>query len=84
MRPRGTIAIIWDISKVGAKLTINIQDEIPDEFTLVLSARAAEGRTCRVVWRSKQQIGIQFLKGSKPVMAAEAETAAADQAQLDC
>jgi hypothetical protein len=83
--------MIWDISEVGAKLTVDTQVEIPDEFTLVLSALAEEGRPCRVVWRSKQQIGIQILKGAKSLKgpkpglaAAEAETSASEKAHLDC
>jgi hypothetical protein len=46
--------IICDISNGGAKLTI-AQNEVPDEFTLLLRRR------CRVVRREGGQLGVQFV-----------------------
>jgi len=50
--------IICDISASGAKLTIGAQQDIPQEFTLLLRRR------CRVIRRADGQIGVQFLHGS--------------------
>jgi hypothetical protein len=47
--------IICDISASGAKLTVGVQHEVPDEFTLVFRRR------CRVVRRDDGQIGVQFI-----------------------
>jgi hypothetical protein len=49
--------IIWDISANGARLTVADEQNIPDEFTLLLRRR------CRVVRRYEGQIGVQFKLG---------------------
>jgi len=50
-----------DISATGARLTAAAAQELPDEFTLQLGAVR---RKCRVVWRSDNQLGVQFLSGT--------------------
>lgn len=47
--------IIHDISEGGARLTIGLRKETPDNFTLIFS------RSCRVVRRTDGQIGVEFL-----------------------
>lgn len=49
--------IIHDVSESGARLTIGLRSEIPDDFTLVFS------RKCRVVRRTADdgQIAVEFM-----------------------
>jgi hypothetical protein len=49
--------IICDISATGAKLTVGLNHNVPDEFTLLFRRR------CRVVRRDDGQLGIQFVRG---------------------
>jgi hypothetical protein len=57
--------ILADISDSGAKLTIASPNEIPNDFTLLLSPSGSIRRRCRVVWRSDNQIGVEFLSDPK-------------------
>ena len=47
--------IISDISASGAKLTIAGEQELPEQFTLLLRRR------CRVVRRFDGQLGVEFV-----------------------
>jgi hypothetical protein len=48
--------IIWDISDSGARLTVTNDQQVPDEFTLLLRRR------CRVVRRYDGQVGVAFMR----------------------
>jgi hypothetical protein len=48
--------IIWDISDSGARLTVADDQQVPDEFTLLLCRR------CRVVRRYDGQVGVAFMR----------------------
>jgi len=50
-----------DVSAVGAKLELQPESEIPDEFTLLLSKYGNVSRKCKVLWRSKNSVGIRFI-----------------------
>jgi hypothetical protein len=52
--------IVSDISENGAKLHVESAEDLPDEFQLLLSGRGGIYRQCRAVWRTKDQIGVQF------------------------
>jgi hypothetical protein len=52
---------IVNISHTGAKLALDGPFEVPDSFILQLSAGGQVRRQCDVVWRAKQQIGVQFM-----------------------
>jgi hypothetical protein len=58
------VCVLWDVSEGGARLTAANMAEIPDEFTLVLSRDAPTGTSCRAVWRSRDEMGVQFIDGS--------------------
>lgn len=59
------LARICDISKTGAKLIVDIDAAVPEEFTLNLTEDGQVHRYCRVSWRDGHNIGIVLLK-SKP------------------
>jgi hypothetical protein len=48
--------IISDISASGAKLTITGEQELPEQFTLLLRRR------CKVVRRFDGQLGVEFVR----------------------
>ena len=54
---------VRDISPGGARLTVFTDtSEVPETFSLVLSASSNVQRACKVAWRSPTEIGVQFLK----------------------
>ncbi len=55
--------MICDISQKGARIALTGKNDIPNEFRLMLGGGGAH-RRCRVVWRTEQQIGIEFLTAS--------------------
>jgi hypothetical protein len=52
--------MISDISEDGARLTVGLQTELPDEFVLLLRRR------CRIVRSGQGQVGVQFVKSAQP------------------
>jgi hypothetical protein len=63
-------AILMDLSRGGARLKVKKHDGLPEQFTLKLSDKLR--RNSRLVWRSTEEIGVEFLPashvlaGSKP------------------
>ena len=51
--------LLVDISETGARLQVDTSP-VPDTFQLLLSPGGEERRDCRVVWRSDNQLGVQF------------------------
>ena len=56
---------LCDASQLGALLNVAEPRSVPNEFTLALSVDGAARRKCRVVWRTEQQVGVEFLKDDK-------------------
>jgi hypothetical protein len=52
---------VVDISELGAKLAVELPDALPDWFTILLSPSGHPARRCRVVWRSGENVGVEFL-----------------------
>jgi hypothetical protein len=52
---------IKDTSKGGARLAFRSAYDIPDSFPLHLSKTALTSKLCRVVWRMRDAIGVEFL-----------------------
>jgi hypothetical protein len=53
-----------NLSAGGACVSLSIAKAIPAEFTLVLPPNTA--RRCRLVWRSGERIGVEFLNQLNP------------------
>lgn len=53
---------ISDVSASGACLEFDRTDAIPDHFILLLSYDGRLRRHCSVVWRSKNSIGVEFVR----------------------
>jgi hypothetical protein len=69
-----------DVSRGGARLSVADPDNVPDEFVLRLSQGGATRRKSRIVWRSKTEIGIEFLKEPRPKATRVARPKAATEA----
>jgi hypothetical protein len=51
---------ISDISDGGARLVLNSEADLPEQFVLLLTKEGRARRTCRVVWRSGSIVGVEF------------------------
>ena len=65
---RPTVAVLWDISTLGARLTVADCAALSDRFALLVTRDERPGTPCRVAWRSGQQIGIEFLAPMDPAV----------------
>ncbi len=54
--------IVSDVSETGARLDVEQPEVLPEVFNLLLSGRGGIYRRCRIVWRSQNQVGVQFEK----------------------
>ncbi len=54
--------IVWDESENGARLVVEAADTMPDLFHIYMTLDFSSRRRCRVVWRSKTQLGVEFLR----------------------
>lgn len=52
--------LILDVSDTGGRLGVKDAVSLPDHFTLLLSRNGNARRTCGVVWRSKDEVGVAF------------------------
>lgn len=62
------VCVIWDISQGGARVAVANPQSIPDEITLLLKRDAMHGTRCRVVWRTDDQIGLEFLENGQAIL----------------
>jgi hypothetical protein len=53
--------LVWDSSDTGMRLVVGAPDELPETFYVYPSLDSASRRKCCVVWRSDNQIGVEFL-----------------------
>src|SRR5436305_7077076 len=63
--------VIWDLTEEGARLASARLNMLPELFTLNFTKDGKSSRFCRVVWRKKPHVGVQFID---PAQAAELET----------
>lgn len=48
-------------SRNAGRLVVNEAASLPDHFAIYNSFRSRKGRACRVVWRSNDEVGFEFL-----------------------
>jgi hypothetical protein len=51
---------ISDVSDTGARIVLDVNNELPDRFMLLLSHNGSPRRRCRVVWRNGASLGVEF------------------------
>jgi hypothetical protein len=54
--------VLHDASEHGAQIAVAAPDELPDTFILALGFEGTARRRCRVVWRTEDRIGVEYLK----------------------
>ena len=59
-RAPARLCIISNLSNGGARITGIAPDTLPDTFLLRIFPRASRTKQCRVLWRSKDALGVQF------------------------
>jgi len=52
--------VLSNASDTGARLDVEDSTMVPDAFMLLLAGNGSAQRTCRVVWRKPQQVGVTF------------------------
>jgi hypothetical protein len=60
------VCVLWDISEGGARLSVTDMATVPKEFLLLLERDALRGTSCRVAWRQRDQIGLEFVDHADP------------------
>ena len=63
------VCLVLNLSASGAKLRLDTTDDVPHQFTLLLSRDGSVNRDCRVVWRSDREVGVQFLRSEQAIEA---------------
>jgi hypothetical protein len=61
---------VIDISSTGAKVALEEPGELPKDFILMLSERGGPQRRCHVVWKTGEQLGVEFERPKKSGAAA--------------
>ena len=54
------VCSISDISEIGARLTLESDSELPEEFVLLLTPKGTPRRQCRLIWRDGLAAGVEF------------------------
>jgi diguanylate cyclase (GGDEF)-like protein len=52
--------VVKNLSDAGGRLQVTSTQDLPDAFQLVIEGRR-ENRSCRIVWRSDDRVGVAFL-----------------------
>ena len=66
--PVPMVCVLWDLSEGGARLSVSNPQEVPDEVSVALRRDERNGTRCRVVWRSNDDIGVQFIQNAEPLL----------------
>ena len=51
-----------DVSSSGARILVKSTEEVPEDFSLLLSSVGRSRRKCQVVWRAGNEVGLKFDK----------------------
>ena len=54
--------VVQDLSSTGAKITIDDPNTLPAKLKLAFARDARTGRSCEVVWRRGNSVGIKFVR----------------------
>ncbi|MBP1180031.1 PilZ domain-containing protein [Methylobacterium sp. PvR107] len=52
--------LVWDISKSGAMIEVDLDAEAPETLRLISSGLALD-QLCKVIWRDGRKVGLKFV-----------------------
>jgi hypothetical protein len=52
--------IAVDVCETSARLIVHDTNDVPDEFTIVISHSRTAARKCRLIWRGRTDVGVAF------------------------
>ena len=55
------VCVVRDISKIAARVLVDKPDQLPETIILVLNQTNVHHK-CDVIWRSKYEIGLRFIR----------------------
>lgn len=58
---------VLDVSSGGGRIRLDTVSPVPDHFVLFFTATGSVRRTCRVIWRRDDLIGVAFIGSHGPV-----------------
>ncbi len=53
--------MMLDVCQDGARLRLDHPEDLPPRFTLLLTERGFPRRTCKISWRSSDEVGVSFV-----------------------
>jgi hypothetical protein len=59
---------VLDISEQGARLAVDNAEQMPDEFTILLTPAGVPCRRCRMIWREHGHVGVEFDRAISPAV----------------
>lgn len=62
--PLPVVCVLWDVSEGGARLSVANPEALPEKLTIMLKRDDAAGAVCRVAWRDREHIGVEFVSGA--------------------
>ena len=51
---------VVDVSESGARLSLEVDEPLPETFTLLLTRNGRTSRKCHTVWRDGPLLGVEF------------------------
>ena len=64
---------ITDISNSGARISVATANDLPSDFSLLLTLHGKVRRHCRVSWRSDLEVGVVFVPAPEQFRASAVE-----------
>lgn len=52
--------VLSDISETGARVKLESEAELPEQFVLLFTPSGSSRRLCRVAWRNGMAVGVAF------------------------
>ena len=65
--PLPAVCVLWDVSEDGARLSVANPEALPEKLTIALKRDDAIGTLCRIAWRDREQVGVEFVSGANPI-----------------
>ena len=75
--PQPILCLLVNISDRGARLQVQPDTSLPEQFDLAISLDRSITRHCKLIWRDGAAVGVRFVKAAPEKNKAEAASASA-------